>query len=689
MTEQKPKTLYITCILTLALTLACATLFSATYATAQETKAVANADEKVNIDFNDVDIKVFIKFMAELTGRNFVVDEKVKGKVTIISPKKVTQSEAMTVFESTLEVYGYALLEAGTVTKIIPATEARHRGPFTKGPKQPGDRMVTRLVPLEYIDATELVSTLRPLIPPTSFITAYGRTNTLIIADFESNMKKILSIISQLDSAGHEEIITVAQLEFAGAKELATRLEKVFGKAGQQIQGRPNPGSAQRRQGGRRPGLSGTGRNAQAQIIPDERINSIIIVASQVQTQEILSLIEQLDVESPPGRGKINVYYLKNADAGKLAKVLNNITGSQKKQSRRRKNRQAKAAVQLRSEVHVTPDKATNSLVITASIEDYEILKSVIEKLDKKRHQVFVEALIMEVTSDVTREFGIEWRTTSDFTSDGLKAIGGVSSGTINAVAQNPLNTASGLTIGVVDGIINFAGKEFLNLGALLHALQAETGINILSTPNIMTTNNEEAEIIVAQNVPFVTGQSQNTGGTTLTTIERKNIGLTLRLTPQITESDDVRLSVYQEISSISPAQLEKAKDLITFTRSVKTTVIVHDKQNIVIGGLIRDDLNDVETKVPFLGDIPILGWLFKSTSKRKQKTNLLIFLRPHIIRNEDDIAAITEQRKQKMDLAPFKKHLEPATPKPEPPKEDISKSSNPFEDDEEKDFFL
>jgi len=372
-----------------------------------------------------------------------------------------------------------------------------------------------------------------------------------------------------------------------------------------------------------------------------------------------MSLIEQLDVESPAGRGKINVYYLKNADAEDMAKVLNNITGSQEKQTKNSGGRQAQAAVQLRSSVTVTPNKATNSLVITASVEDYEIIKDVIKKLDTKRSQVFVEALIMEVTSDVTREFGIEWRTTSDFTEDGLKAIGGISSGSINTVAENPLNAASGLTIGVVDGIINFAGKEFLNLGALLHALQSETGINILSTPNIMTTDNEEAEIIVAQNVPFVTGQSQNTGGTTLTTIERKNIGLTLRLTPQISESDDVRLSVYQEISSISPAQLEKAKDLITFTRSVKTTVVVHDKQNIVIGGLIRDDLNDVETKVPLLGDIPLLGWLFKSDSKRKQKTNLLIFLRPHIIRNESDIAAITDRRQKKMDMTPFKEHLD------------------------------
>jgi len=596
--------------------------------------------EKVNIDFNDADIKVVVKFMAELTGLNFVIDEKVRGKVTIISPKKVTKEEAMKVFESTLEVYGYTLVEAGNIIKIIPATEARQRGSFGPGSGQPGDRMVTRLIQLKYIKADEMVTTLRPLVPPTSYITAYSSTNTMILADYASNIEKILAIVEQLDAPGHEEVITVVQLRYAGAKELASRLERLFtGERALKTGSRrvtPKPAS-------RTPGKARSRNGGEAQIIPDERINSLIIVASRAQTDQILSLVEQLDIKAPAGSGKINVYYLKNADAEEIADVLNNIA----KSGARKKPKRGAAAKKMRLEgdVNITPDKATNSLVITASVEDYETLKEVIEKLDVRRSQVFVEALIMEVTTDRTREFGIEWRTTSDFTQPGVQGVGGVNFGNINTVAENPLATKQGLTIGVVDGVISFAGKEFLNLGALIHALQSESGINILSTPNIMTTDNEEAEIVVAQNVPFVTGQSQNTGGTTLTTIERRNIGITLRITPQISESDNVKLAVYQEISSISPTQLEKAKDLITFTRSVKTTVVVRNEQNIVLGGLIRDDLNDSESKVPGLGDVPLFGWLFKSKSKRKQKTNLLVFLTPHIVRNDSDISRITEKR--------------------------------------------
>lgn len=603
-------------------------------------------DGMVNIDFNEVDIKVLVKFMAELTGNNFVIDDKVRGKVTIISPKKVTPGEAMKVFESTLEVYGYTMIEAGNVIKILPANEARQRASFTARPSQPGDRMITRLIPLRYIKADEMVNTLRPLVPPTSYITAYSGTNTLILTDYASNIEKLLSIITQLDAPGHEEVVTVVQLQYAGAKEMATRLENIFknkasGIAGRRTAAKPVRGA---------PSGAGVGANGwdgiEPQIIPDERINSLIVVANRAQTEQIMSLVEQLDIKAPPGTRRINVYYLNNADAEETAKVLNAITGAQPT-AKPIKGAPPTQAVRLEGTVNITPDKATNSLVITASVEDYETLTGVIEKLDVLRSQVFVEALIMEVTTDKTREFGVEWRTTSNFTDSGVQGIGGTNFGNINTVAQNPLDAPQGLSIGVVDGIISFAGKEFINLGALLHALQSESGINILSTPNIMTTDNEEAEIVVAQNVPFVTGQSQSSGGTTLTTIERKNIGITLRITPQISESDNVKLTVYQEISSISPTQLEKAKDLITFTRSVKTTVVVHDQQNIVLGGLIRDDLNDAEAKVPGLGDIPLFGWLFKSKRKQKQKTNLLVFLTPHIIRTDDDVTAITEKRSE------------------------------------------
>lgn len=613
----------------------------------------ASAEEEISIDFNDVDIKVFIQSMAELTGLNFIVDEKVRGKVTIISPKKVSLKEALKVFESTLEVYGYAMIKAGDITKIVPSVEARQRGTFGTGPRQPGDKIVTRLIPLDYVKADELVTSLRPLISNTSFMTSYMGTNTLILVDFASNAEKILSIIRQLDVAGHEEKITVTQLKYAGAKEMTERLMKIFSKQAQK-------GAARAPRAGKQAGKSGKSKGVEAepQIIADDRINALIILASRPQTEQLLALVQQLDIQAPPGQGKINVYYLKNADAEELAKVLTNIT---QKSGQRGKARRGKAAIQLQSHVTVTPDPSSNSLVITASREDYETIREVIEKLDKRRKQVFVEALIMEVTTDRKRQFGVEWRSTQDFTKDGAVGIGGVDFGNINAVAQNPLDAPMGLSIGVVDGIINYAGTEFLNLGALVHALKTESGINILSTPNIMTTDNMEAEIVVAQNVPFVTGEAQNTGGTTLTTIERRNIGITLRIKPQISESDIVKLDVYQEISSISPTQLDKAKDLITFTRSVQTTVVVRDGQNIVIGGLIRDDVNDVESKVPFFGDIPLLGWLFKSQSKRKEKTNLLIFLTPHIINNDFDVARVTGDKQKILELTPAPKELEPA----------------------------
>ncbi|VAX17048.1 General secretion pathway protein D [hydrothermal vent metagenome] len=646
----------------------------------------APSGDMVNIDFNDVDIKLFVKFMAELTGKNFVIDEKVKGKVTIISPKKVSHGEAMKVFESTMEVYGYALIEAGNIVKIVPATEARHRSPFKAGQKTPGDRMMTRLLPLKYIRANELVSMLRPLIPPTSFITSYARTNTLILADYSSNIKKIVTIVTALDTPGHEEMVTVIQLKYAGAKELAKKLQKTFGIT----KGRGRGSSSRPGKPGR-PRLAGnTGgwsRN-DPKIIADDRINSLVVVADKIATDSILSLVEQLDIKAPPGRGNINVVYLKNADAEELAKTLNSIT----KPQTRKKNKQRGApgtSVKLTDNVVITPDKATNSLVITASVEDYVTIRDVIEKLDTRRLQVFVEALIMEVTSTQQKKFGVEWRTTADFNESGEQVIGGFGAGVMNSVAANPLNAPQGLVIGVVDGIISWGGKDFLNLGALVHALQSETGINILSTPNLMTTDNEEAEIIVAQNVPFVTGQSQTTGGSTLTTIERKNVGITLRLTPQISESEEVRLTVFQEISSISPTQLEKAQDLITFTRSVKTTVVVKDRQNIVIGGLIRDDVNEVETKVPLFGDIPLLGWLFKSKSKQLTKTNLLIFLRPHIIRNDADLEALKERRGNVLEMAPpeLQEKL-PSDLRPPAPEVDDAPDAVYEDDDEQEEGF-
>lgn len=613
--------------------------------------------EKVNLDFNDVDIKLLIKFIAEITGKNFVVDEKVKGKVTIISPQMVTAGEALKTLESTLEVYGYSLIEAGRMTKVVPAMEARLKGSFKAGVTEAGDRMVTRLAPLSHIKADEIVNTLRPLIPSYSFIGVFSSTNTVIIVDYASNVEKLMAIISQMDTPTHEEVISLFQLKYAGAKEIAEKVEKIFkGRSA----GRGVVASAPVATGGAAPLAAQPGSQFGGQqdvlVIPDDRINAIVVTANKTVTGQILSLLEKLDVRPPSGKGNINVRYLKNGDAESLAKVLMNLTQAVPAAASGQAARPGGApgqAIKFQDKITITPDKATNSLVITASVEDFETLDQVIEKLDIRRKQVFVEALIMEVTTDKAKQFGIEWRTTSNFTQPGPQGIGGTNFGNINNVAQNPLNSPLGLAVGVVDGIISFGGKDFLNIGALLHALESEQGINVLSTPNIMTTDNEEAEIVVARNVPFQTSQSQTTGGNTVSTFERKNIGITLKIKPQISESDDVRLAVYQEISSVLPVEEQLAKDIMTFTRSIKTTVLVRDAQNIVIGGLISDDMRDTETKVPLFGDLPIVGWLFKSMKKQKTKTNLLVFLTPHIITRAEDMDKITSAKSQKISMAP------------------------------------
>lgn len=608
--------------------------------------------EKVNLDFNDVDIKLLVKFIAEITGKNFVVDEKVKGKVTIISPQMVTAGEALKTLESTLEVYGYSLIEAGRVTKVVPAMEAKLKGSFKPGVTDVGDRIITRLAPLSHIKADEIVNTLRPLVPSYSFIGVFASTNTVIIVDYASNVEKLMAIISQMDTPTHEEVISLFQLKYAGAKEIAEKIEKIFkgrssGRGAVTATSMPSGAPLVPQPGAQ------FGGPQDVLVIPDDRINAIVVTANKNVTAQILSLIEKLDVRPPAGKGNINVRYLKNGDAESLAKVLMNLTQTTQAGAQPQAGRAGAPgqAVKFQDKITITPDKATNSLVITASIEDFETLDQVIEKLDIRRKQVFVEALIMEVTTDKAKQFGIEWRTTSNFTQSGVQGIGGTNFGNINSVAQNPLNSPQGLAVGVVDGIISFGGKDFLNIGALLHALESEQGINVLSTPNIMTTDNEEAEIVVARNVPFQTSQSQTTGGNTVSTFERKNIGITLKIKPQISESDDVRLAVYQEISSVLPVEEQLAKDIMTFTRSIKTTVLVRDSQNIVIGGLISDDLRDTEVKVPLFGDLPVLGWLFKSMKKQKTKTNLLVFITPHIITRAEDMDKITSSKSKAITL--------------------------------------
>ncbi len=587
----------------------------------------ADAEEqKVSMDFVNVDIAVVVKYMSELTDRNFIIDEKVRGKVTIISPKMVTKDEAYKVFESILETYGFIAVEAGSAVKIMPVAEARQKAGAVRIGARPTkdmrDNMITQLIPLKYVSAGNLVNVLRPLIPSTSYIVAYSPTNMLILVDLAGNRTRILKVIQQLDVEGFESSVTVRHMRYASARDIADKVDAIL-----------NP------KGSKKP-------NMPSKVIADERINAIVIIGNDLYVSKVKNLVNQLDIESPPGRDELHVVYLKNADAEELAKVINNITKSviNKKGRKGKKTGSARKGT-----VEVVADKFTNALLITASPENFATLENIIKKLDVRRRQVFVEALIMEIRTDDTSKFGIEWRTTSNFNDSGVQGFGGTNFGNINSAAQNPLNTGAGLTLGVVDGTIKFGEKTFINLGGLMTALRTEAGVNILSTPNILTTDNVEAEIFVGENVPFVKSSAQTTGATPITNIERKDVGITLRVKPQINEDNYVKLDIYQEISSINKVQLAKASDIITFERRAQTTVTVKNKQNIIIGGLIRDDSQENISKVPLLGDIPLLGWLFKSKETVAVKNNLLIFLTPHIINSDEDMETLTKRRREDM----------------------------------------
>ncbi len=578
----------------------------------------------ISMNFSGADIGVLIKYVSEMTGKNFVLNDKVQGKVTILSPKKVSRDEAYKVFESILAVYGFTAVPAGDVIKIVPTMEAKTLGGTVERteplPSSVRDQMITRLIPLRHITADNMVNALKPLVPATSYIAPYQQSNTVIIVDLASNIDRLMSIIEKLDVEGRETSITVLQLKHASAKDITAKINSLVGRE----PGKPPPPPTE----------------AGNIVISEERLNSLIVVGNEMFVNKVRYIVAQLDVESPPGRQEIHVVYLHHANAADLTAVLTQIMAGEQKRT---------AGQPQQDIATVTADKSTNSIIITSSQEQFVNIRMVLDKLDIQRRQVFVEAIIFEIRADKAKQFGVEWRSTQN-NPNGVQAIGGTNFGNINAVAANPLAAAGqmGLVVGAVNGTVTFGGVTYANVGALLTALQSDTDVNILSTPTLLTTDNEEAKLFVGQNVPFLQSSAQTTGGTPIVNVQRQDIGTIMKLTPSISENKFVRLKLYTETSSISPTQLSKAQDIITFKRTAETVVVVKDSQNIIIGGLIQDTIQDVTNQVPFLGSIPLIGWLFKSVSKEVTKTNLLIFLTPHIIDNVQEMDDVTSKN---MDL--------------------------------------
>jgi general secretion pathway protein D len=638
-----------------------------------------SGENLVSLDFDNVELKVFIKYVSEITGRNFVVDDKVRGRITLISPTKIRVDELERVLESLLELNGFTAIPSGSVTKIVPLREVKQRGVETDVGRDPReipqiDRMVTHLVPLRYADINEVRNMLTPLVSKDGNITAYGPSNTIILTDLSSNINRLVKIIQEVDIKVTDEQITVVTLEFASAIDLAPQVaaavEAKLGEAGGAAPGRPRPPRAVGRAGV--PGAAVAGPEKVFRVIADPRSNALIIVAARDEMTMALDLIKKLDVRLPPGRAQIHVYYLENAVAEDLAKVLTaqaqelvRAVGQQPAPGAREQPVPAPGAppppppaqtgptsgvvptAMGERKITITPDKATNSLVVTAIPEDYQALVEVIKRLDIPRRQVYVEAAVVEISLEKTRDLGVEFRSTADPVQNSSQlGFGGTGFGLIEQAATDPFGL-SGLAIGIIEGTATFGGQQFLNIGALIQAIERSNEVNVLSTPHLLTTDNQEAEIVVASNIPFVTATSQTTVST-LTSIERKDVGIILRFTPQVGEGDKVTLKIFEEISAIQatvtagidPSQVGPT----TSKRTAKTTVVVDSKQTVVIGGLFRDDADGTEQKVPCLGDIPLLGKLFGRTQDNTRKTNLVIFLTPHIVRTAEDIKRIKEQ---------------------------------------------
>lgn len=590
----------------------------------------------VSIDFNNVDINLFIKFISELTGTNFIVDDRVKGKVTIISPSKISIEEAYKVFESVLEVHGFATVPAGEVTKIVPSPDARTKSIETRirqDARSPGDEVVTQIIPLTYADPEEIKKLFTPMVSKSAVLLSYAPTNTLIITDVHSNIRRLMRILSVIDVTDVGRELTVLPLEFANAEKLIKILESVF----QEKQPRAQKGAA----------AEGV------RLVADARTNTLIFLASREDTRRIKELVVLLDKEAPRGTGTIHVVYLENATAEDLATVLQEVP---KKAAGG--NEQGKKGFVVSENVRITADKATNSLIIVAEEEDFLTLQTIIEQLDIPRSMVYIECLIMEVNLDKDFRLGTEWIAMDDTTYDnrslgygggfsggsesGFSNLGGV---TGDGAGSLPL----GFSLGVFGEAIKVGSVTFPNLAAVVQAFKKDKDVHILSTPQILTTDNEEASIYVGRNIPYLTKSGSSTVES-YNTFEYKDVGITLKITPHISKDKQVRLKIAQEVSKLDELLTTSEDQPTTLKRTIDTTVIVNDKNTVVIGGLIDDSFSLTEYQVPCLGSMPGLGWLFKSRSHSRERTNLFVFLTPKVIANPAEAQAVYEEKKEAID---------------------------------------
>ena len=613
-----------------------------------QTPFPVGAAEPVTLNFQEADLAAVIETVGRITGRNFVVDPRVKGRVTVVSPGPLAPAEVYQIFLSVLEVNGYAAVDEGAVTKIVPDVNARQSGtPVLIGATEPaGAGLVTQVVPLRYIPAAQLVPVLRPLVPQNGLVAAYADTNTLIISDLAANVGRLVEIVRSLDRPTHnqQEVVALTQ---ASAGEVARALKALAGEG------------------------------AAGQVVADERTNGVILSGDAATRARLRQLVQQLDGPRSAG-GNTYVAALRYARAEQVAPIIASILGGSV--AGKTGEGAAPAVPAGTDKARVQAYAATNSVVITAAPDQIATGRSVIEQLDIRRPQVMVEALIVEVSADRSKEIGVQWAISGiadgsgpaglvNFANSGLSlgtlatsllgsGAGGDAGGTGTAAAglgtggssgASALNVGDGGTLAI--GKVNGSGTDW---AVLLRALLSDTDTNILSTPTLLTLDNEEAEIVVAQTVPFLTGQFTNTGAANsalnpFQTIDRQDVGLTLKVKPQINEDGTVLLAVEQEVASVEQASKARigAVDVVTNKRAIKTNVLVDNGATIVLGGLIDDQLSEGQSRVPGLASIPVLGALFRFDNSRVVKRNLMVFLRPTVLLLAQDNVTATHGKYQ------------------------------------------
>ena len=599
--------------------------------------AAPKRGQPITLNFTNADIEAVARTMATLTGRNVVVDPRVKGTITLNTESPVSPAMAYYQFRTLLRLQGYTVVQGDDLDRVLPEADAKLQssvvGVSESGEKTAsGNQLMTQIIRLQHENANNLVTILRPLISPNNTINVNPGTNSLVITDYADNLRRLARIVAALDVANATGV-EVVQLKHANASDLAPLLLRLLESGGTAAGGQADA-------------------SFKTTVLAEPRSNALILrAANQARLALAMSLIDKLD--QPGGNtangdaGNIYVVYLKNANAVQLAPMLRAAMGSAAGAAATTTSSATPATAAASAAANATggqiqADPATNALIITASQPQYRQLRAVIDKLDARRAQVFVESLIAEVNADKAAEFGIQWQNVVGKAGDASVGLLGTnfSIGGTNIVklatsaASGTVSPSTGFNLGVA----NQTNGVYV-LGFLARFLEASGDGNILSTPNLLTLDNEEAKIVIGQNVPFITGQYTNTGASTATvnpfqTIERKDVGLTLRVKPQISENGTVKLTIFQEVSSVQASSVNSSTGLITNKRSIESNVLVQDGAIVVLGGLLSDEYSGNQEKVPGLGDVPFFGNLFKGEARSRKKTNLMVFLRPVVIRD-------------------------------------------------------